>query len=110
MYSIGITGAPLQWFISYYVSNRVQIVKVGSDESNPQLVTCGVPQGSVLGPILFSLSVKDVMDALAQFDVQVLQFADDIMLFGSGMSLDILSAELSLELLPQSLTGYRIGA
>ena len=94
LYSIGITGAPLQWFISY-VSNRVQIVKVGSDESNPELVTCGVPQGSVLGPMLFSLYVKDVMDALAQFDVQVLQFADDIMLFGSGMSLDILSAELS---------------
>ena len=47
----GIRGLPLKWFKSY-LSNRKEIVKLNNITSDTQLVKCGVPQGSVLGPPL----------------------------------------------------------
>ena len=53
----GLRGASLSWFASY-LSRRVQSVVVGNNESELQEVTSGVPQGSVLGPLLFLIYVK----------------------------------------------------
>lgn len=78
LYSIGITGPALQWFIDY-LSRRKQVVVIGSSRSSTRSPSCGVPQGSVLGPILFSLYVKDLPSVLPA-NVSAIQFADDIML------------------------------
>jgi len=48
----GLKGATLDWFISY-LSNRQQQCVVEGCVSKPQLTSCGVPQGSILGPLLF---------------------------------------------------------
>jgi len=51
-YSFGIAGAVYQWFQSY-LSGRTQFVAVGNARSSCRPLTCGLPQGSVLGPMLY---------------------------------------------------------
>ena len=49
----------VDWFRSY-LSNRNQVVCVNNSQSDPSLVTCGVPQGSILGPLHFLCYVNDM--------------------------------------------------
>ena len=50
----GIKGVALDWFNSY-LSNRKQYVYLNGESSQLENITCGVPQGSVLGPLIFNL-------------------------------------------------------
>ena len=74
----GFGGKLLQWFHSY-LTNRNQHVTVLGATSNTLPVTSGVPQGSILGPLLFVLYVNDLPDAVTSS--QVAMFADDTKLF-----------------------------
>ena len=54
-----IRGTTLKWFESY-LHNRQQFVKLNQDISDQKTISCGVPQGRVLGPLLFLISINDI--------------------------------------------------
>ena len=57
LYTYGIRGNMLKWFESY-LSHRTQYVVFGGEKPDTNSIRCGVPQGSILGPLLFILSVN----------------------------------------------------
>ena len=59
LYHYGIRGNAPQWFNSY-LSNIYQYVNYNNTSSDMKLITCGVPQGSILGPLLFLLYINDI--------------------------------------------------
>ena len=74
----GIRGIMFDW-IQDYLSNRQQYVFLQNISSFPLAVTCGVPQGSVLGPLLFLIYVNDIGNGLPFKTVKL--YADDTNLF-----------------------------
>ena len=80
--SAGIQDTALQWFSSY-LSDRSQSVLVGSSISNQSSLNCGVPQGSVLGPILFSIYTSSLGRVIEKYNIGRQFFADDTQLINS---------------------------
>ena len=72
----GITGSALSW-IESYLSQRKQVVKVNDSKSKVYDLHCGVPQGSVLGPILFIIYILPLGDIVRKHNLSFHMFADD---------------------------------
>lgn len=78
--SFGVSGTALSWLKSY-LSNRYQTVRMGQSSSPEVLLTTGVPQGSVLGPILFSVYISPVGQIASCHGLRHQQYADDTQLY-----------------------------
>jgi hypothetical protein len=91
----GVRGIVLDWFQNY-LTNRKQFVQINDVDSSLQLTTCGVPQGSILGPLLFILYINDLVNTskLATF----IMFADDTNLFFKHNNITVLFDMINIEL------------
>ena len=103
--AIGIGGKLLSW-ISSFLSSRFQSTVVGATRSPLIKMSSGVPQGSVLGPLLFVLYVNEIAELLKPC-LSLKMFADDIKLYSSlKSSSDILEFQRSLDKLFQWSIAY----
>ena len=91
----GIRGVVYNWFASY-LSNRKQFVSLRSSVSDHHTISCGVPQGSVLGPLLFLLYVNDMNKCSNILEFHL--FADDTNLFLSDNNVQSLEFKMNIEL------------
>ena len=79
-----------------YLSNRFQSVLYNNFESDYKEIKCGVPQVSILGPLLFLIYIND-LPPVSKFLLPIL-FADDTNLFCTGKNLNDIVKELNVEI------------
>ena len=96
LHNVGIRGSPLQ-LIESYLSNRTQHVKIDNHLSKPRTLSVGVPQGTVLGPILFLIYINDLCNI--HLNGRLVSYADDTALIFTGSTLEstIHTAETELK-------------
>ena len=88
----GVKGLANDWFCSY-LSNRRQSVSIGNSVSEYKTIIWKVPQGSVLGPLLFLIYINDFNNCAPDIDFHL--YADDSNLFCSHKSLQCLETILN---------------
>ena len=93
----GIRGVALKWFRSY-LNDRYQFVSYNNVNSKHGCITCGVPQGSILGPLLFLIYINDLPNVTQ--DTESILYADDTNIFVTGTNInnmiDCLNNNISL--------------
>lgn len=80
LHKYGIRGLALDWFKNY-LTNRMQFVKINEATPSHKTITCGIPQGSTLGPLLFLSYINDIPNVSKRLNFRI--FADDTNIFFS---------------------------
>jgi hypothetical protein len=91
----GIRGIPNDW-IKSYLENRSQFCTHEGIRSNTRNISCGVPQGSILGPLLFLLYINDLHMATATLDI--ILYADDSNPFLKGKTISEIESKMTTEM------------
>ena len=91
----GIRGLVNTWFNSY-LTDRRQSIEINNHISKEEKTLCGVPQGSVLGPLLFLLYINDIYKCSSEFTFYL--FADDTSIIYANNDLRTLESTVNLEL------------
>ena len=94
LYHYGIRGFSHKLF-SIFLRNRMRCTKIGAFKSSYKRIPCGVPQGSVISPLLFLMYINDITKASS---FHTTSFADDINLHMSNSSFNVLQTAVNLEL------------
>ena len=89
-HSFGLDGVVLKWFVSY-LSGRTQSVLVGETESSKTLLRYGVPQGSVLGPVLYTMYMYPLGTIIKESGASYHFYADDTQLYDHASPSDFVS-------------------
>ena len=94
LYHYGIRGVSHNLF-SNFLHNRMQCTKIGAFKSSYKRISCGVPQGSVISPLLFLIYINDITKASS---FHTTPFADDVNLHMSNSCFNVLQTTANLEL------------
>ena len=89
---LGFAESTINWFRSY-LTDRTFIVHLNGNFSNPGNLICGVPQGSILGPLLFLLYVNDMPQSVS---CELLLYADDSCLLFADRNFDNIESNLNM--------------
>jgi hypothetical protein len=95
LYHYGIRGVAYNW-IKSYLDKRTQYVSYNDASSTKKTINCGVPQGSILGPLLFLIYINDLANVTS--NLFMFMFADDTNVFLSGKNLNDLETIMNNEL------------
>ena len=95
LYRYGIRGIAFKLMQSY-LKNRKQFVSIDNNNSSMTTVKCGVPQGSILGPLLFIIYINDIVNVSNILNMVL--FADDTNLFLTGNKIEEITLILNVEL------------
>ena len=95
LYKYGIRGVAYDW-IKSYLEERKQYVSFNKHDSSTMDIKCGVPQGSILGPLQFLIYANDLSNVSSI--ISILLFADDINVFVTGKNLSTLFTTMNSEL------------
>ena len=101
-----INGSALYWFKSY-LFNRTQFISYDQTKSEPSRLTCGVRQGSCLGPLLFILYASKLFEAKKQYLPQAHAYADDTQLYLSFNADKAFSESNAIEAMEKCIKGYK---
>ena len=93
--NIGVRGNNLKWLESY-LNNRKQFIAYNNKYTSFETITCSVPQGSIIGPLLFLIYVNDLNQVLNILDP--IMFADDTNFFYSHHQIKTLFETVNCEL------------
>ena len=105
---IGVQGSAYTWFESY-LSSRSQFVQIRDTSSSVRQLTCGLPQGSVLGPILYLVYASPLGAILRHHGVGFHMYADDTQLYLSMKTTkmeDVVSAHTRVEVCLRELNQW----
>jgi hypothetical protein len=94
--TFGIKGSALSWFKSY-LTNRTQSVVVNGIKSDTSVLHFGVPQGSVLGPVLFVMYMSPLFDVIKKYSLSHHAFADDNQLYTDSLITNVDSTLCNME-------------
>ena len=93
---IGCANSTLDWFKSY-LTERSQTTTANGFTSSSRIIDCGVPQGSVLGPVLFVIYINNITNVIG--NCRYMLYADDLVVYTSGKDVnihkDLIQADLS---------------
>ena len=92
----GFTGIAYSWFKSH-LHKRTETVSINGSNANELIINCGVPQGSVLGPLLFLIYINDIYQSSEI--LQFLLFADYTSILYASKSIDVLEQTINSELI-----------
>ena len=102
--ALGLNNVLVSWFDSY-LPNRTQKVDIYGTFSRPRMVPCGIPQGSILGPLLFLTYVNDMESAVK---CKFILYADDSAILVSGKDTKVIQEMLGKELCALWVVGWLI--